>query len=465
MSEAISPPEWIEQELRTVDLGDRRLNHRLGSLLEELSGRPEASIHAACSGHKETMAAYRFFNHPDLDEQAVLAPHAQATLERVRQHPRVLAVQDTTETDYSRRQPIAGAGPLSDDHSQGFYLHPLLAVTPERLCLGTLHLRLWARPELGRKATRHQRPLEEKESYRWLEGYRAACAVARQCPQTQIIAVGDRESDIYELYEEAQRQGRERAEYIVRASQDRRTDGRTRKLWAQAAASPVLGRVGFRLPPRRDQPARAVTVSVRACEICLRAPHRPQGRRPPQVKVWAVLAREIHPPPGVERVEWLLLTSLPVRDLAEAVAVLRWYGCRWEVEIFFRVWKQGCRIERVQLERGPALRAAMAFYMIVAWRILYLTMLGRTVPQLSCAAVFAEAEWKAVWMVVQRQAPPPQAPPLKEMIHLVAHLGGYKGRKGDGEPGPKAMWEGMRRVLDLALAWNTFGPEAKTTYV
>jgi Transposase Tn5 dimerisation domain len=364
---------------------------------------------------------------------------------------------------------LPGPAPLNDEHSQGFHLHPLLAVTPGRLCLGTLWLKLWAREELGVKETRRQRPIEQKESCRWLEGYREACAVARQCPQTQIICVQDSEADIYELLALAQAQARPeagaRAEHLVRACQDRRTDGPVRKLWAKVEASPVLGGLSFEVPRRGEQPARKVRASVRARPVRLRPPRRTTGGRLPGVKVWAVLVRELYAPANVQPVEWLLLSSLPVGNLEEALQVVEWYGGRWEIEIFFKVLKLGCQIERLQLETAQRLRPAFALYLIVAWRILYVTMLGRAAPELSCAAVFETAEWKAVWMVEKRSAPPAQAPSLGEMIQLIARLGGYKARKGDGQPGPQVMWEGLRRVFDLALAWEAFGPEGAHTYV
>jgi hypothetical protein len=250
-----------------------------------------------------------------------------------------------------------------------------------------------------------------------------------------------------------------RAEHITRAGQDRRTDSSQGRLWAELSASPVLGRVSFELPKRGERAARRVTLEVRAKAVTLRAPARPKDQRLPDLRLGAVLVREVDAPPGAEPVEWLLLTSLPVGTFAEAVAVIEWYTCRWEIEVFFRVLKSGCQVERLQLKEAGRLFPAFAVYLIIAWRLLYLTRLGRVTPQLSCAAVLEEAAWKAVWVVTKQQAPPAQPPPLAEMIQLIAQLGGYKARKGEGPPGPKTMWEGLRRVFDLARAWNAFGPE------
>ena len=467
MKEVNSQPEWIRDELHSVDLGDKRLDRRMGVVLDELSQRPQASPRAACSGYAEWMATQRFFDNDKVGAGQVMAPHRDATLQRMAQYRRVLCLQDTSELDFSGRQEIEGAGCLENAYSQGFYLHPLVVVTEERLCLGSLWAKFYSRAKLGLRQTCKQRPIEDKESVRWLEGYRQACAAARQLPQTQLISVQDAEGDIYEVLLEVQAAGQSqgrRAEHITRAAQDRRTDSTQGRLWAELSASPVLGRVNLDLPKRGDRAARKLTLEVQAKEVTLRPPARPKGKQMPELKVGAVLAREVDAPPGAEPLEWLLLTSLPVGTYEEALQVVKWYTCRWEIEIFFRVFKSGCQVERLQLKETERLLPAFALYLIIAWRLLYLTMLGRATPELSCAAVLEEAEWKAVWAVTRKKAPPAQPPHLAEMIKLIAQLGGHKGRKGESPPGPKTMWEGLRRVFDLALAWNTFGPEVNHAY-
>ncbi len=467
MRGAVFHQEWIKEELQTVDLGDERLDKRMGQVLEELSQRPEASPRAASPGYKEMMATYRFFDNPKVGQEQVLRPHRDATLKRMEQYPRVLALQDTTELDYSGRQEIKGAGYLEGAYSQGFYLHPLVMVTEQRLCLGSFWTKLYARPQRGIKGRRKQRPFEQKESVRWLEGYQQACVAAGQLPHTQVICVSDAEGDIYEVLLSAHGPGQEpprRAEHITRAAQDRRTGSTEGKLWSELSASPVLGEVELLLPRRREQPARKARLELHAKQVRLQPPYRPKGQALPELTVWAVLAQEVEPPPGAEPVEWLLLSSLPVEDFETALQILQWYACRWEVEIFFRVFKVGCQVERLQFKDQERFRPALALYLIIAWRILYLTMLGRAAPQLSCAAVLEEAEWKSVWVVSKRSPVPVQPPPLAEMIRLIARLGGYKGRKEEGPPGPKVMWEGLRRTFDLAVAWNTFGPGANPPY-
>lgn len=465
MKARISPQEWIRNETKTADLGDKRLNDRYGLLLDDLSKHPQASICAATGGHKEMVAAYRFLSNSHTDEKSVLAAHRDATLERMAAYKRVLLVHDTTEADFTGREPIPGAGYLEGEHSQGFYLHPLIALTEERLCLGTLWVKIWARPEHGIKETRGKRLTEKKESLRWLQGYWESCKVARQLPGIQVISITDAESDTYEHVAARDLEELPRADYIIRACQDRRTDSFTENLWSKALKSPILDQVEVRVSKHDNTPARTAQVTVQAGEVTLWPPKKltPEARQLP-VTVRFVLAREPNPPQGAERIEWLLVTSLPVTNFEEALEILKDYTCRWQIEIFFRVLKTGCQIERLQLANAERLRPAFALYMIVAWRILYLTMLGRSDPNLPCDVVLDESEWKSIWVVTQKKASPRKPPSLQLMVRLIGTLGGFKGRKSDGEPGPKVMWEGMCRMHDLAWAWDTFGPDAPRYY-
>jgi Transposase DNA-binding len=200
-------PSWIDEELKTLDLGEDLLNQRPKLILDRFAAKPSASIPGACRGWAETNAAYRFFAHPRVTPEQVLRPHADATIARIAEHPVVLLPQDTTELDFSRpKKPIEGAGPLSYAERTGFFQHVQLAVTPERLPLGVIGAMTWGRdPEDYRKNGRRQRtPIEQKESHRWLLGYRRACAVAAAVPTARIISISDREGGIYECFVEAQ---------------------------------------------------------------------------------------------------------------------------------------------------------------------------------------------------------------------------------------------------------------------
>jgi hypothetical protein len=465
---------WILNETKTADFGDERLDRRYELLLDRLSDKPSLSIPASCQGTAETEAAYRFFDNDRVNAAEILQPHHDATLERIRQEAVVLIPQDSTEFDLTRRQEKVG-GPLNDESRWGLFTHPHLAITPARLPLGVVGATIWkrdakefAKPQSQKRRQRKAKPIEDKESYRWLKGYRDACRVAEQAPQTTVVSISDSEGDIYECFVEGVSGETRRAEWIVRACQDRALAQEDRDLRQRLLCTKLLGTLTIQASQRnastgngrkrkQARQARKTTVSVRALSVTLRPPNRVGVKLPP-VKVNAILVFEENPPLGEEPIEWLLLTSLPIATFTEVQTVIDYYCCRWEIEIYFRVLKGGCRVEDLQLETAERFEACLAMYMIVAWRVLYVLMLGRECPDLRCDAVLSEAEWRSVYRIVEKRETRGDPPSLGEMVRKIAELGGYLGRKNDGPPGPKTMWIGLQRMRDFALAWTTFGP-------
>lgn len=445
------PENWPSQEMLKANFGDERLRRRAEVVLAKLAQSPERSVPSAFQSWGETQAAYRLFSNEKVNAERVLEPHRDATLERMKEYPFVLCVQDTTELDYTSKPQIQGLGPLTYESSLGLYIHPTLAITPDRLCLGVLDQWSWARDaqEHGGKDRQHRlnRPLEEKESFRWLEGYRRVCDLQSVLPQTRLVYVADRDSDLFELFDEGQTG---EAAWLIRGVQDRKlTDGR--HLWQAIKEAEVVGVLEFDLPAAAQRATRHVVQTLRVARLRLKPPYR-SDKKLAEVEVTAILAWEESPPEGVESIQWLLLTNLPVITGEEAEEKVRWYVCRWQIEVYFRILKSGCKVEQLQLQTRDRLEVALAFYMIIAWRVLYLVMLGRTVPQLSCEAVFAPEEWKAVYIVVQKKRPPSRPLPLGEFLSMMARLGGYLARKGDGPPGPKAIWIGLQRTRDFVIA-------------
>jgi Transposase DNA-binding/Transposase Tn5 dimerisation domain len=457
LMEQINEINWITDETVTANFGDKRLNNRFKSILQTFGSKPNESIPASCKGWSETLAAYRFFDNDKVTADKILSPHYAATIQRIQNEKTILLIQDTTEINYNNRSPVNGLGPLSSDKEQGLHLHSLIAVTPERLCLGSVHADMWVRTELGKKKDRSQKPIEEKESFRWLEGYRISNAVAKQAINTEIITITDREGDIFEIFVEAIDARKEEvgAHFIIRSSANRKLNESEKKLWDDVHDSTALGSIEFEIPAAKNRQARKVTQEVRAKEIKLRPPSR-KGLKLPEVKLNIVHCVELKPPKGEKPLEWLLLTSLRIDSTEEIFKVIKYYLCRWEVEIFFKILKSGCKIEELQLQDYKRLEPCIALYMIIAWRVLYLVMLGRKCPELPCNIVFDENEWKAVYAITQKKLPPSKPPLLGEIIIMVAVLGGFLNRKHDGYPGPKVIWRGIQRTRDLAIAWETY---------
>lgn len=465
----LSAMTWIDHELQSLCLGDKRLDQRQRLLLERFFADPQASINAACHGWAETLAAYRFLDNPKVQPQRILQPHQQATRQRIGQQAVVLLVQDTTELDYSAHPP-EGAGPLSSLQQRGFLDHSHIAFTPAGLCLGVLDADIWARRDqgFGEGKKRQYDALQSKESYRWLQGYRLACRLAHEVPQTQIISVADAEGDLYEVFvEAAQAPVDAKADYVIRVGKNRALTQRDpqagpdsyRKLHAAMAAAPLQARRQLELPRTPTRASRTASLEIRAQTVSLKAPYRKHADLP-DVRVRGVLVREIDAPADVEPIEWLLVTSLPIDSSATVLQVVDCYRGRWPIEVYFRIYKSGCRVEEVQLETAERLQACLMLYKIVAWRLQYLMLLGRELPQLPCEVVFAAQEWKPVWRVTHPGPLPACVPSLGEMIQVLGELGGHNGRPGDGTPGAEALWRGIRRMSDFALAWQMFGPQS-----
>jgi hypothetical protein len=476
---------WVVEEMKTADLDDKRLNARLCAILEQLGEHPTASIPAACGGYKELTAAYRFFDNEKVEFDDVLQPHIDATRLRIAAQAVVLLAQDTTEIDVTRpQQQVVDAGPLDTGARRGAQLHLMHSFTPDGTPLGTLRAIVWARDdeaETNAVRTRAQRaatPIEEKESMRWLEAMRQAREEAERCPTTQFVCIADSESDIYEVLAEGMAEPRT-ADWIVRACQDRAlvedaTEGATaaNHLRTAVLAAPVLFTKTIDVRGReakiacedrgRRQPrcSRTAEVEVRAAEVTLRAPWRP-GQKLRPVTVNVVMVREIDPPADDVPVEWILLTSLAIKTVENIASIIQYYCVRWMIEIFFRTLKSGCRVEERRFERMDRVLRCLAVYLIVAWRTLYICRLGRSAPEISCEAVFEPAEWKSVYQVVQKKKAPKVPPTLREIVRMVAQLGGYVNRKREDEPGPQTVWLGLQRMHDMARCWQLFGPGSK----
>lgn len=463
--------DWACQELQGVVLNDKRLEDRLGSILHALFTQSTESIPAACQTLADVKATYRFFDNPKVSSDAILAPHQQHTLQRMREHPVVLLLNDISEINLTDKTVAEQLGYIGDNKTKGLFIHPLLAVTPDRLPLGVAHWHTWQRTDISRTATeRKHDPIETKETYCWLQGYRQACRLAARAPDTTLVYIADRGSDLYDIYHEAhRRQEGPHAEFLLRAAYFNRlvsplpTDEDTppeTHLQAQLATRPVLATITFERPGTATRRARPVTQEVRAGQVWLQAPYR-KHHPLAAVPVNAILLTEPSPPDGDAPLVWLLLTSLPVDTPEQCARIIRYYLARWEIELFFKVLKSGCQIEKLYLQTADRFMNCLAVYLLVTWRLLWCTRLGRTCPELPCTVVYTDAEWRALYLIMEHEPPPATPPTLRTMTHWIARCGGFLARPSDGEPGIHTMWIGLRRLGDFTLAYQSFGPERR----
>jgi len=447
--------DWAQRELGAALLGDRRLSQRLVILASQLAANPSASIPKACGPWGQSKAAYRFFDNDKVNENDLLAPHYQSTKERLKDHPVVLAVQDTTQIDFTSHPHTTGLGILNDPEHQGLCYHPTLLVSPEKTPLGLAHHLVWERPkeDFGKRHRRRSRPLTAKESQKWLASLEATAQLQAQLPQVRLVSVADREADVFDFFLKAQELGQH---LLVRAARNRGVPHPEKYLWEYLETVPPAGHLTIEVPRRPGKAARRATLTVRFSPVSLLPPkHRRTDPRLKPLSLWAVYAKEEEPLPGEAAISWMLLTTIPVNSLDEAQEKLRWYACRWQIEVFFKILKSGCRIEQRQLETAARLRRCLALYAVVAWRILYLTLESRRVPHLSCEALLAPEEWQALCCFIQRTPKPPAEPPtLLEATKMIAQLGGFLGRARDGFPGPATLWQGIQRLGDIVIAWR-----------
>lgn len=448
---------WAEDEFGDVDLGDLRRNARLVHLATVLGARPSASLPDACDDLATLKAAYRFFDTDDIRAEAILASHTQSTLRRMQTVPLVLAVQDTTYLDWTHHPATTGLGPLAAKTHQGLLAHTTLALTPEHVPLGLLQQQVWARdPHVVRDGDHKQRSITDKESQKWLTSLEAVIAAKAHCPTSHIVSVGDRQADVYDLF---LLERPPLVELLVRAAQDRKADHEETYLWAAMATAPLAATVTLKLGKRGQQLARLATVRVRWRSVTLWPPTSRAKDKLPSVTVWAVWAVETQPPEGVEPVEWLLLTTVPISTTDEALERLSWYACRWGIEVWHKILKSGCRIEDRQLETAARLTRCLAVYSVIAWRIMYATLLARSAPDLACTVLVDEDEWQALYCRIHRVAVAPTKPPtLRQAVRWIAQLGGFLGRKRDGEPGVTVMWKGFQHLVDIVAMYRIMRP-------
>lgn len=404
--------------------------------METMAATPTASVPKACNGWGETVAAYRFFDNDSVDWQAILAPHWQQTEQRMAEQAVVLCLQDTTELDFNGQQ-AQGLGPLSYEAQRGMYIHPTYAVTTAREPLGILDVWMWAR-EL-RDANGQRGGL--KESLRWIEGYERLAELAPRLPATRLVYVADREADMLPLMIRAQQLDCP-ADWLVRAAHNRCLPN-SEKLWPHVTDGEPLGEIEFALAARPGTKARIVRQQLWARCVELKAD------KGTTLAVTCIIAREIGAPPGVKPIEWRLLTNRGVTSVTEVAELIDWYRARWEIEMLFNVLKNGCKVEELQLGTIERIERALALYLVVAWRIAYLVRMGRTCPDLEAHLFFDPDEIRGAYLL-NKLRPPPN-PTLNEVIRMVARVGGFLARKGDGEPGAKTLWEGLRDVRASAL--------------
>lgn len=438
--------------LQQMPISCGRTLNRLIRTLTTLSQAPGASIAAASADEAEARAIYRLLQNPILTENDLTEAFRQETLNQMKETGEsvFLCVQDTTEVSYAKREKTPGLGECRGKHSKGLLLHSALALTPSGLPIGLLHQKIWTRDPSLKGERKVERPYEEKESYKWTE---AAQASVESLPEgLKLIHIGDREADFFEFLSQLEQEGQS---YVVRAVQNRMTKDEQRRVWDEVRQQPEAGQISVSIPrdSRKGTPRRETTLALRFRTDTVRVPNhlkRKGGYTPLPCTVIQVL--EQTPLPGEDPLEWLLWTNLPLTTAEEAAEKVAWYVQRWKIERFHYILKSGCEVEKLQAREADRLRKLLLMYSMIAVRLQHLTYAAREWPEAPCTEVMEEEEWQVLYRVARQTRKLPKQPPtLNEVVRDLAKLGGFLGRKSDGEPGAKVIWKGMqalRTVLD-----------------
>lgn len=395
-----------------------------------------------------------FWGNERVTHAGIIAEQQAATLERLTDEAVVLLVQDTTSFDFSHHPATQGMGPLENSACRGFLAHSSLAVSEVGVPLGLLEQQVWVRSDaaVGKRAQRHTTAFEDKESYKWVTG------LSPHLAGRTWVTVGDREAHIYEFLDAVLT---EQGQFLVRAAHERSWTAEGLEVFAQVAQQAPQVRYTLDLKRHPERDPRMAEVELRYGTVTLQRPARATCERL-TIPLQVVEVIEPTPPEGEEAVHWLLLTSWPLEQVADAQQIVTWYTYRWLIERLHYVLKSGCKLEERQLREAPRLERLLAVFSAVAWRLLWLTYQARVTPDAPCTTALTDPEWHALYAFIQRSPqPPPTVPTLHQAVRWIAQLGGFLGRKGDGEPGVKVLWRGWSRLQDITTTWLIAHPPKK----
>ena len=465
--ESVRTASWVDQELAGCEFADVRLGKRFRTLVERLSDGVGDSIPMACQDWAGTKAAYRFFSNDRVSEGEILSGHFQATRDRFQATAGpVLVLHDTTEFSFQREDKqaigitnLSYGGKGKDGRPRihticGILLHSSLVVTLEGLPLGIAAVKAWTRKKfkgcnaLKKKINPTRIPIEEKESVRWLENLRQSTALLG-APE-RCVHVGDRESDIYELFCEAQSIG---THFLLRTCVDRLAGDGQHTIADEMSEVRVKGLHLIEVRDAKGECSEAV-LEIRYRRIRILPPIGKQ-KRYPELTLNVIHAEERGTPKGRERIEWKLITDLPITSRAQAIEKLQWYASRWKIETFHKILKSGCKAEDSKLRTAERLLRLISVFCILSWRIFWMTMINRAASSAPAAAVFTTTERRLLdHLVPDRDNDRAKRKSLPSYIIKVARLGGYLARASDPPPGNIVMWRGLSRFTDIELGYS-----------
>ena len=409
LEEAFHNGNWVEAEFGNLDFGHKDLEQRLVRIATAKAQHPSAPYTECFAGKRhELKAYYRLIcsKREEINPESILHGHRERTIGRMKNCQRVLVIQDTTDLDFSERLHCNDLGDIGKNQtgavSKGLKMHSSLAVSEKGLPLGVLRTQIYA-SHYDETEKAQDRPIEEKESHRWLSMIDDLNNAAEYLPETELIAIGDRESDMFELFDYRRRKA-PGVHLLVRAKHNRCLEEHSRKLFDHLDALPSMAQARIEVPRQREKkskpskpgrialPARTAHVDLKWDKVTLSPPATPQTRDLQPVEIYALSVVERHPPEGAKALRWVLLTTVPICSRKEALRCLRWYTLRWRIEEWHRVLKSGCHIESHQHHSADRLARAICIDAVIAWRVMLLALLGREIPEMPCELLFSSWE-------------------------------------------------------------------------
>jgi len=441
---------WVAKEFETLCLKSKRLESRFLMAMSDLSDQPGKSICLATGSRANAKAVYRMLANEKFTKESILSAHRDAVCERS-QDQVLLAIQDTMSVNYSTHTQTAGMG-YNCEQTLGLNVHSCLLLATDGIPIGVLEQSAITREERATKGKSHHekrtRPIEEKESYRWLETMQIAAQNAPK--QVKLVHIADREGDIYELFALAQRI---EEKFVIRAVHDRLDVDKAHVMQTLRESKPA-GKTTLTIPANHKEKIKErdalLTIQYQKVSVA-----KPQTRKndpdiEEMLELTLVRLAEECPSDGVEPVEWILMTNLEINNAGDAFRVAEYYKHRWKIERFHFVLKSGCEIEKIQQRSIDGIELMILMYSIIAVHIMQLTFLSRNAPDTPCDLIFSETEWKTLHRAANcTKSEPETPPPMEEAVRLVAKLGGHVGAKSDGPPGLKVIWIGLNKLFIL----------------
>lgn len=458
---------WIDEELDGCEFADARLGKRLRTFVSQLSEGIGETIPMACQDWANTKAAYRFLSNDRVHENDILAGHFQSTRDRFHATDGLaLVLHDTTTFSFQREHPeLIGnigissgrkdnAGRRSLHTICGVLMHSSLVITTEGLPLGISAVKFWTRAgfkgtnALKKKVNPTRVPIEEKESIRWLENLKQSTILLND--PGRCVHIGDRESDIYELFCAAHDA---KTHFLVRTCVDRLAGDGQHTISEEMDSVDLKALHLLTVRDKKGQPSEAI-LELRYRRIRVLPPIGKQNRFP-ELLLTVIYAQERGAPRGRDSIDWKLITDLPVSSPLQAIEKLDWYASRWKIETFHKILKSGCKAEESRLRTADRLVNLISVFCILSWRVFWMTMLKRATSQPPSTIAFTQTECRLLDRLIPDKGPTQSGKKsLSSYIAKVARLGGYLARASDPPPGNTVMWRGLTRLTDIEIGFD-----------